>query len=89
RPAPAITVEWTGRRVVPAATLGAAAAAVGLDLDERVVTTVNGGRMTTDPQLPLVAGDQVAFGCPTADAGLRRKRGPRRVVTHPRPTQEM
>jgi molybdopterin-guanine dinucleotide biosynthesis protein A len=57
----------TGPRTVRVATLGAAAAAVGLALDRHVVAAVNGDQMTRDEQLPLVAGDAVAFL--SADAG--------------------
>jgi molybdopterin-guanine dinucleotide biosynthesis protein A len=76
RPGPEITVECfgalasAGRRgpqTVSAATLGAAAAAVGLQLDRHVVAALNGDRITRDPQLPLVAGDTLAFL--SADAG--------------------
>jgi molybdopterin-guanine dinucleotide biosynthesis protein A len=44
---------------VRAATVGAAARAVGAD--RRAVVTVNGDRVTTDGRFPLVAGDRVAF----------------------------
>jgi len=76
RPAPAVTVQRYGAlamggrggtRVVHAATLAAAAAAVGLDLDRHVVAALNGDQITRDPGLPLVAGDVVAFL--SADAG--------------------
>ena len=56
-----------GPRPVRAATLSAAAEAVGLDLDRHVVAALNGDRITRDPLLPLVAGDTVAFL--SADAG--------------------
>jgi molybdopterin-guanine dinucleotide biosynthesis protein A len=56
-----------GPHRVRAATLGAAAAAVELDLDRHVVAALNGDRITRDPLLPLVAGDTVAFI--SADAG--------------------
>jgi len=52
RPAPEVTV---GSTTVRAATLGAAAAAAGIPLDQ---VTVTGDRMT-DPRIPLVAGDTV------------------------------
>jgi molybdopterin-guanine dinucleotide biosynthesis protein A len=52
---------------VRAATLGAAAAAVGLALDRHVVAALNGDQITRDPETPLVAGDSVAFL--SADAG--------------------
>lgn len=59
--------ERRGTRTVRAATLGAAAAAVALTLDRHVVAALNGDQITRDEQLPLVAGDTVAFL--TADAG--------------------
>jgi len=55
------------RTVVAACTLGAAAAAVGLTLDEHVVAALNGDQIIRDPELPLAAGDSVAFLA--ADAG--------------------
>jgi molybdopterin-guanine dinucleotide biosynthesis protein A len=73
---PEITVECFGAlakqgghraRTVRAATIGAAAAAVGLVLDRHVVAAVNGDQVTRDERLPLVAGDTVAFL--SADAG--------------------
>jgi molybdenum cofactor guanylyltransferase len=78
RPAPEVTVRRFGvlRRMgngapdpalVRAATLGEAAAAVGLALDEHVVAALNGDQITRDPEVPLVAGDTVAFL--SADAG--------------------
>ncbi|GAA2551509.1 NTP transferase domain-containing protein [Pseudonocardia hydrocarbonoxydans] len=56
-----------GPRTLHVATLGSAAAAVGLELDRHVVAALNGDRITRDPGLPLVAGDGVAFL--SADAG--------------------
>lgn len=56
-----------GRRRFRVATLGAAAAAVGLTLDRHVVAALNGEQITRDEQLPLVVGDTVAFL--SADAG--------------------
>jgi molybdopterin-guanine dinucleotide biosynthesis protein A len=53
--------------VVAAATLGEAAAASGLTLDEHVVAALNGDQITRDPEAPLAAGDTVAFLA--ADAG--------------------
>ncbi|HEY2205623.1 MAG TPA: molybdenum cofactor guanylyltransferase [Pseudonocardia sp.] len=50
-----------GPRPVCAATLGEAATGVGLVLDRHVVAALNGERITRDEQLPLVAGDTVAF----------------------------
>jgi molybdopterin-guanine dinucleotide biosynthesis protein A len=78
RPAPEVAVRCYGalRRVlgigrnplvVHAATLGAAAAAVDLELDEHVVAALNGDQITRDPDEPLAAGDTVAFLA--ADAG--------------------
>src|SRR4051812_8013463 len=76
RPEPDVVVErfgalagggQRGPRTVRAASLGAAAAAVGIALDRHVVAAVNGDQMTRDPRIPLVAGDTVAFL--SADAG--------------------
>jgi molybdenum cofactor guanylyltransferase len=78
RPAPDVTVRRFGvlRRMgsdvpdpanVAAATLGAAAAGVGLALDEHVVAALNGDQITRDGETPLVAGDAVALL--SADAG--------------------
>jgi molybdenum cofactor guanylyltransferase len=76
RPAPEVTVQRFGalaRRggtapgTARAATLGAAAAAVGLELDRHVVAALNGDQITRDPETPLVTGDSVAFL--SADAG--------------------
>jgi molybdopterin-guanine dinucleotide biosynthesis protein A len=76
RAAPEVTVQRYGalRRVggadpavVRAATLGEAAAATGLALDEHVVAALNGDQITRDPQAPLASGDTVAFLA--ADAG--------------------
>jgi molybdenum cofactor guanylyltransferase len=76
RPEPEVRVErfgalagggQRGPRTVRAASLGAAAAAVGITLDRHVVAAVNGDQMTRDARLPLVAGDAVAFL--SADAG--------------------
>jgi molybdopterin-guanine dinucleotide biosynthesis protein A len=63
RPAAKITVEHFGQGPHPvrAATLGAAASAVGLELDGHVEAAVNGGQPTRDARIPLVAGDSVAF----------------------------
>lgn len=71
RPAPEIQVRRLGagaeragspREAVPAWTLGAAAAALGMTLDEHLEVTVNGDLIGPDHQLPLAAGDVVAFG---------------------------
>ncbi|WP_090945278.1 NTP transferase domain-containing protein [Nonomuraea jiangxiensis] len=76
RPPPQVVVECFGAlarngghrpREVQAATLGAAAAAVGLTLNRHVVAALNGDQVTRDEWLPLVAGDTVAFL--SADAG--------------------
>jgi molybdopterin-guanine dinucleotide biosynthesis protein A len=78
RPAPEVTVRVFGalRRLstvgrdpalVAAATVGEAAVASGLSLDEHVVAALNGDQITGDPQEPLVAGDSVSFLA--ADAG--------------------
>ena len=81
RPAPEITIEKLGRlaarsrtrrRTASAWSLGAAAAAADLTLDEHVVAALNGDQITRDPELPLVAGDTVAFM--VADAGECRPR---------------
>jgi molybdopterin-guanine dinucleotide biosynthesis protein A len=50
-----------------AATLAGAAAAAGVPLDRHVVAALNGEQITRDPELPLAAGDTVAFLA--ADAG--------------------
>jgi len=78
RPGPTVTVRRFGAlsriapggaepAVVEAATLGEAAAGAGLALDEHVVAALNGDQITRDPDVPLVAGDAVAFLA--ADAG--------------------
>ncbi|HEV8648226.1 MAG TPA: molybdenum cofactor guanylyltransferase [Actinomycetes bacterium] len=76
RPAPEVTVRrygvlavagQRGPRTVRAATLAGAAAAAGLTLDRHVVAALNGDQITRDGELPLVAGDTVAFLA--ADAG--------------------
>jgi molybdopterin-guanine dinucleotide biosynthesis protein A len=75
-PAPEIQVRRFGPlarpdtprlQAVRAWSLGDAAAAVGLTLDEYVVAALNGDQITRDPHLPLAAGDAVAFM--VADAG--------------------
>jgi molybdopterin-guanine dinucleotide biosynthesis protein A len=69
-PAPEITVQWRrtpaagpGSRgeTVRAWTLGEAAAALGLTLDEQIVAALNGDQVSGDGQLPLAAGDAVVF----------------------------
>lgn len=75
-PAPEIRVERFGplapktgprRETVRAWTLGQLAAAIGLELDEHVVAALNGDQISREPQMPLTAGDTVAFM--VADAG--------------------
>ncbi len=65
-PQPSVRVRCFGplRRPpaeVRAATLGAAAAAVGVALDARVLAALNGDQIARDPSEPLVEGDDVAF----------------------------
>lgn len=76
RPAPQVMVQRFGtlaarsgvrRETVGAWTLGEAAAAVGLGLDEHIVAALNGDQITRDAELPLAAGDTVGFM--VADAG--------------------
>ena len=75
-PAPEIAVERFGplakppaqrRQTVCAWSLGEAAAVVELALGEHIVAALNGDKITRDPELPLVAGDRLAFM--VADAG--------------------
>ncbi len=75
-PGPEVVVQRFGtlaaksgvrRETVRACTLGAAAGAVGLTLDEHVVAALNGDQISRDPELPLAAGDTLAFLA--ADAG--------------------
>lgn len=56
-----------GPRIIRAATLGEAAKAVGIALDQYIMAALNGDLMTRDPHLPVVAGDSVALL--SADAG--------------------
>ena len=81
RPAPEVTVQLfgtlakaggpsggqSGPHAVRAATVGAAASAVGLLLDRHVTAALNGDQITRDGQTPLAAGDTVFFL--SADAG--------------------
>ncbi len=77
RPAPEVTVQLfgtlakgggkSGPHAVRAATVGAAAGAVGLVLDRHVTAALNGDQITRDGETPLVAGDMVLFL--SADAG--------------------
>jgi hypothetical protein len=46
---------------VRAATVAAAAAAAGVEFDGRVLAVLDGGLVTADGQVPLVAGDSVSF----------------------------
>jgi len=62
RPAPEVTVQVpAGPRTVRAATVGAAAAAVGLPLGRHTAAAVNAGQLTRDPAEPLAAGDTIIF----------------------------
>ena len=65
-PAPEVVVHGLG--TVRAATLGAAAQAAGV---ECVVASLNGAQASRDRELPLVAGDVIAF---TADSPPRSSR---------------
>lgn len=65
----------SGQHTVRAWTLGGAAAAIGLGLDEHVVATLNGQPVARDPQLPLAAGDTV--GLMVADGPPSRPRAER------------
>jgi molybdopterin-guanine dinucleotide biosynthesis protein A len=77
RPAPEVTVQLfgalakAGRPGGPhrarAATVQAAADAVGLPFDRHVTAALNGDQLTRDPLVPLAAGDTVFFM--SADAG--------------------
>jgi molybdopterin-guanine dinucleotide biosynthesis protein A len=76
RPAPHVTVQRFGPLArnggaepfaARAATLGAAADAAGVALDEHVVAALNGDQISRDPELPLAEGDSVALMA--ADAG--------------------
>ncbi len=75
RAAPEITIQrfgtladgQRGPRPARAATVAAAAAAAGLELDGHVVAALNGDQITRDGQMPLATGDTVFFLA--ADAG--------------------
>lgn len=73
RPAPEVTVQLFGTlakggpQAVLAATVGAAADAVGLVLDRHVAAALNGEMITGDAETPLVTGDTVFFR--VADGG--------------------
>jgi molybdopterin-guanine dinucleotide biosynthesis protein A len=71
-PEPLVSVRCFGPLKRPAgelraATLGAAAAAVGVKLDDHVLAALNGDQITRDPLEPLAEGDEVALMA--ADAG--------------------
>jgi molybdenum cofactor guanylyltransferase len=76
-PAPEVTVQLfgvlakggngPGPRAVRAATVAAAASAVGLAFDRHVTAALNGDQITRDPATPLATGDLVYFM--SADAG--------------------
>lgn len=78
RPAPEVTVELSGALAqsgrpggphrVRAATVQAAADAVGLPFDRHVTAALNGDQISHDPLAPLAAGDTVFFMC--ADPGF-------------------
>jgi molybdenum cofactor guanylyltransferase len=77
RSAPEVTVQLfgtlakgggkSGPHTVRAATVGAAASALGVVLDRHVAAALNGDQITRDGETPLVAGDTVFFL--SADAG--------------------
>jgi molybdenum cofactor guanylyltransferase len=76
RPAPPVTARRFGTLAsardreplaLRAATLATAAAAAGVPLDRHVVAALNGDQISRDPELPLAAGDVLAFL--SADAG--------------------
>ena len=76
RPQPEVVVHRTGVLASPggsststvrAATLGAAATAVGLLLDRHLLAAVDGDQVVRDVETPLVQGDSVTFL--SADAG--------------------
>jgi molybdenum cofactor guanylyltransferase len=75
-PDPQVTVQCYGAlvrngrggpRIVRAATLSGAAAAVGIALDRHVVVALNGDQISHDGDVPLASGDTVAFR--STDAG--------------------
>lgn len=77
RPAPEVTVQLfgtlakggkaAGPHAVRAATVGAAADALGVVFDRHVTAALNGDQITRDGQAPLATGDTVFFL--SADAG--------------------
>jgi molybdenum cofactor guanylyltransferase len=71
-PEPLVNVRGFGPLKRPAAelraaTLGAAAAAIGVSLDDHVLAALNGDQIARDPLEPLAEGDEVALMA--ADAG--------------------
>ena len=52
----------SGPHTVRAATVGAAATALGLVLDRHVTAALNGDQITRDGETPLAAGDTVCLG---------------------------
>ena len=73
RPAPEVSVQRSGAvtgggtTTVRAATLGAAAQAVGLTLDRHLLAAIDGDQVVRDVRTPLAHGDAVTFL--SADAG--------------------
>ena len=62
RPAPRVTVQFSGGpHLVRAATVGAAADAVAVVFDRHVTAALNGDQITRDRTTPLAAGDTVCF----------------------------
>jgi molybdopterin-guanine dinucleotide biosynthesis protein A len=71
RPAPEVTVQLFGTlargdrtrgpHLVRAATVGAAADALGIVFDRQVTASLNGEQSTRDPMTPLAAGDAIGF----------------------------
>jgi molybdenum cofactor guanylyltransferase len=75
RPVGEVTVRGPGApdgrgagAAIRAATLGAAAAAVGVQLGGGVVVAINGGRVSGDPEEPLVEGDRVVLSAASPGA---------------------
>jgi molybdopterin-guanine dinucleotide biosynthesis protein A len=86
RPAPDVTVQLfgtlakggggkSGPHAVRAATVGAAAGALGLLLDRHVTAALNGDQITPDSETPLAAGDTVFFLSPDAGAYSAKEMG--------------
>ena len=64
RPAPEVTAQLfggSGPRLIRAATVGAAAAALAVVFDGHVTVALNGDQIAPDPATPLAAGDAVLF----------------------------